>query len=316
MKKYGRFLKKWLLATSDYGDELQEDLNAIVGPDEKFNNAIVRHTLDLKNGGIFQNPNPLNVTFHDIKKCDVVNLILGKLATQVKASKLTGNELTKIILAQDEMAKIENRLEQLKNRKYNGDDDDDEGACGGGGGRGGGNDGTPPRPRPQPRPPTDEADELTRRLNILRGNRPPLPPLRTSPVPVSSQESDNADARDALNNRLNRLRYGSIRQSKDENVLAKRIAQREKEIARIPKGLVKSRKSDAGLFKPILPDTPPPTPNRYDDDYYYYFPIPPGPSDFNFIKPKLPPKSDLDNLPDPTQFLPETNRSTSQTKFR
>ena len=36
-------LKKWLLATSDYGDELQEDLNAIVGYDEKFNNAIVRH---------------------------------------------------------------------------------------------------------------------------------------------------------------------------------------------------------------------------------------------------------------------------------
>ena len=36
-------LKKWLLATSDYGDELQEDLNATVGYDEKFNNAIVRH---------------------------------------------------------------------------------------------------------------------------------------------------------------------------------------------------------------------------------------------------------------------------------
>ena len=34
--------KKWLLATSDYGDEIQ-DLNAIDGYDEKFNNAIVRH---------------------------------------------------------------------------------------------------------------------------------------------------------------------------------------------------------------------------------------------------------------------------------
>ena len=42
-------LKKWLLATSDYGNELQEDLNAIAGYDEKFNNAIVRHALDLKN---------------------------------------------------------------------------------------------------------------------------------------------------------------------------------------------------------------------------------------------------------------------------
>lgn len=81
-----------------------------------------------------------------LKKFDAVNLILGKLATQVKASKLTENELTKIILAQDEEAKIENRLEQLKNRKYNDDDDDGEGAGGGGGGGGGGDDGTPPRP--------------------------------------------------------------------------------------------------------------------------------------------------------------------------
>ena len=51
-------LKKWLLATSDCGEEIQEDLNAIVGYDEKFNNAIVRHALDIKNEAIFCNPNP------------------------------------------------------------------------------------------------------------------------------------------------------------------------------------------------------------------------------------------------------------------
>ena len=82
-------LKKWLLATSDYGNKLQEDLNAIVGCDEKFNNAIVRHALDLKNAGIFQNPNPLNLTYRDVKKFDLQNPIIRKLPTQVKASKLT-----------------------------------------------------------------------------------------------------------------------------------------------------------------------------------------------------------------------------------
>ena len=47
-------LKKWLLASSDFGQELQEDLNAvvgynvIVGYNAKFNNAIVRHALILK----------------------------------------------------------------------------------------------------------------------------------------------------------------------------------------------------------------------------------------------------------------------------
>ena len=88
-------LKKWFLATSDYGDEIQEDLNAIVGYDEKFNNAIERHALDLKNEANFRNPSPLNVTFRDVKKFDLVNPVIGKLATQVKASKLTDYELTK-----------------------------------------------------------------------------------------------------------------------------------------------------------------------------------------------------------------------------
>ena len=88
-------LKKWLLATSDYGQELQEDLNAIVGYNEKFNNAIVRHALDTKNAGIIHNPNPLNLTFRDVKKIDLQNPVLGKTATQVQACKLTDEQLTK-----------------------------------------------------------------------------------------------------------------------------------------------------------------------------------------------------------------------------
>ena len=35
-------LKKWLLATSDFANEIQEDVNTIVGHDEKFNNAVIR----------------------------------------------------------------------------------------------------------------------------------------------------------------------------------------------------------------------------------------------------------------------------------
>ena len=104
-------LKKWLLATSDCGNEIQEDLNAIVGHDEKFNNAIVRHSLDLKDEAVFRNPNPLNITFHDMEKFDLVNPVIGKLATQVKASKLTDYELTKKLLMQGE-------IDQLQNRSY------------------------------------------------------------------------------------------------------------------------------------------------------------------------------------------------------
>ena len=78
-----------------------------------------------------------------------------------------------------------------------------------------------------------------------------------------------------------------------EKILAKRLSERQREIAQIPKGTVKSRKSNVGLFQPILPDTPPPTLNRDD----YWPPPPVGRSDNNFMKLQLPPKP---------QFSPKT----------
>ena len=126
-------LKKWLLATSDYVNEIQQDLNAIGGFDEKLNNAIVRHSLDQKDEAIFRNPNPINVIFHDMKKFDLVNPVIGKLAAHVRASKLTDYELTKKILEQDEIYKLQLRLDTLK---YGTNKDDDE--EGKGGSRGGG----------------------------------------------------------------------------------------------------------------------------------------------------------------------------------
>ena len=143
----GDDVKKWLLATSDFGRELQEDLTAIVGNNEKFNNAIARHVLDTKNAGIMQNPHPINLTFGDVKKSDLQNPIIGKIATQVKASKLTEDQLTKNILMEDEIAKIENRLEKMKRPiNVNDGDDEDPGSdeCG--------DDGAPPPLPPTPSP--------------------------------------------------------------------------------------------------------------------------------------------------------------------
>ena len=66
-----------MLATSDFGRELQEDLTVIVGTSEKFNNALVRHVLDTKNAGIMQNPHQINLTFRDVKKFNLQNPIIG-----------------------------------------------------------------------------------------------------------------------------------------------------------------------------------------------------------------------------------------------
>ena len=95
------------------------------------------------------------MTFLDVKKFDVVNPVIGKLATQVKTSKLTDYELTKKNLGQDETDKFENRFELFKERLddmiNNKDDENTGGGSGVRGGRGGerggggGDDGTPPR---------------------------------------------------------------------------------------------------------------------------------------------------------------------------
>ena len=50
-------LIKFLFATSDYGRNIQENINAVVA-DGKFNQAVVRRALDEKNEGVFESPIP------------------------------------------------------------------------------------------------------------------------------------------------------------------------------------------------------------------------------------------------------------------
>ena len=149
-------LKKWLLATSPYGEEIQQDLNAVVGHDEKFNHAIVRHALDLKDESIFRNPNAFNVTFYDMKKFDQVNPVIGKLAAQVRASQLTEKELNQKLLDKFEADQIQARLDRLRYGDKNNDSDDDDNS-------GGPEGGTPGRQISQ--------EELEEKLARLRGNK-------------------------------------------------------------------------------------------------------------------------------------------------
>ena len=60
-------LRKCLLATSEYGRNIQENINSVAAG-EKFNQAVVRRVLDQKNKGVFESPTPLSVTFKDAKK--------------------------------------------------------------------------------------------------------------------------------------------------------------------------------------------------------------------------------------------------------
>ena len=233
-------LKKWLLATSDYGAEIEQNLTAVVGPDEKFNNSIVRHALDLKDEPIFRNPNALNVTFYDMKKFDQVNPIIGKLAAQVRASKLTEKELNQKMLDNFEADQIQARLDRLKYGPNNDDGDDNDNKKGPGGTPGG---------TPLADDSLADDDELLRRPNRLRGN-------------------DTGE----LVKRFNRLCGNESLSPRDVeylNFYNKRIRQREKELTSLKKGtrgnVGRKRSSIEPNLKFKLPDTPPPS---FHDPYW------------------------------------------------
>ena len=111
------------MATSDFGHELQQDINEITGGDERFNNAVIRRALDLKSDGLFRNPQPISLLFNDVEKFHQQNSIIGKLATQTNASKLTEEQLVKGRLEEGEVAKLEDRLYNLKYGNAGGDND-------------------------------------------------------------------------------------------------------------------------------------------------------------------------------------------------
>ena len=165
--------------SNDLGQELQEDVNTIVGSNENFNNAVVQEALDLKNDGVFQNPNPLTVAFRDIKKFDAQNPIIGKLATEIKASKVTEEQLTNNILIKDEIAKIENRLDEL--RRFNNRNNRK------GSGGNGGNAGFLPDQDDD-----DEYEALMKKLENL--HRRPVPPPRPRPENPFENLDDPFDA--------------------------------------------------------------------------------------------------------------------------
>ena len=103
-----------------------------------------------------------------MKKFDLVNPVIGKLATQVKAS-------NKKHLEQGETDELQLKLHKLK---YGVDKDDDNKGSGGTGNSGGARDGGTPGPLP-PQTPQQEMEEIYRRLDALKGNTLDVSPYNT-----------------------------------------------------------------------------------------------------------------------------------------
>ena len=181
--------------------------------------------------------------------------MISKLATQVKASKLTDYQLTNKLLEQGEVQKLQLLLDVLI-YGINKDDKENKGSAASGGR--GGDDGTPGPGPPPPRTPQQEMEDIVRKLDILPGNIPDVSP-------------DNTPAQ---NSRI-------IARQNQERFQNRQI----KEISNISKGIINKRKSSINFN---FPDTPPSTPpqrsNRRDfDEDEENFPPPP-----HFIEPTSP----------------------------
>ena len=113
-----------------------------------------------------------------MKKFDLVNPVIGKLASQVRASKLTDYQLTNKLLEQGEIDKLQLRFDALKYGINTDGDEDGETGSGRGGGGNDGSDGGTPDP-PPPKTPQQEMDEIAKRLNFIRGNTPDVSPDNT-----------------------------------------------------------------------------------------------------------------------------------------
>ena len=121
--------KKYLLATSDLGNYLQDIINQVV-TDGEFNDVGLRRVLDSQNNDIFKISNPLSLIFKNAQKFNLQNPILGDLVNQIYASGLT-DENVKKPLQKGDAAVIQKRLDALKsfnnrnNNNNNNNDNDD-----------------------------------------------------------------------------------------------------------------------------------------------------------------------------------------------
>ena len=111
--------RKYLLATSDLGNSLQDIINQVV-TDGEFNDVGLRRVLDSQNNDIFKISNPISLIFQNAQKFNLQNPVLGELVNQIYASGLT-DENVKRLLEKGEINKIQLRLDSLKsfNNKNN-----------------------------------------------------------------------------------------------------------------------------------------------------------------------------------------------------
>ena len=79
-------VKKFLLATSDFGEEIQRELDLYVTND-RLNEASFRRRLNPISKNIIRNKNPIELLFNNVKHFDAQNPVIGSLIKEVDVGK-------------------------------------------------------------------------------------------------------------------------------------------------------------------------------------------------------------------------------------
>ena len=95
-------VKKFLLATSNFGEEIQGELDLYV-TNNRLNEANFKRRLDPISKNIIRNKNPIELFFKDVKHFDAQNPVIGSFIKEVDVGKK--KELSKFL---DEATNIRN----------------------------------------------------------------------------------------------------------------------------------------------------------------------------------------------------------------
>ena len=74
--KNREYINKYLLATSEFGQEIQDEIDLYVTID-RLNEASFRRKLDPISKNIIENKNPIELLFKDLKHFDTQNRAIG-----------------------------------------------------------------------------------------------------------------------------------------------------------------------------------------------------------------------------------------------
>ena len=190
-------VNKFLLATSEFGQEIHEEINLYV-TNNRLNEASFRQKLDPISKNIIKNQNPVDLLFKDLKHFDTQNpvemlfknlkhwdtqnSVIGNLIREVDIGKK--KDLSKFLSQAPDVEdlKLQSRLNKLHSRNeffnIGGDDNNNNYPF------------IPPPPPPQPPqppyvppPPPFQPPNLG---DLFSNNRPPSPPLPLPP-PLTRQ---------------------------------------------------------------------------------------------------------------------------------